>query len=186
MKAKRIILISMFSAMIAVGAFIKIPIPFCPITLQILFVTLAGVLLGGRDGALSVAVYVALGLMGAPVFTEGSGISYVLHPTFGYLVGFIANAYVTGKICHNGAATFKRLFAGSIAGIIFAFAIGTAYNLCITFLYLKSTTAVLTVLLHCFLPFPLDVALCIFTAALGKRILPIIRKDEINGNAKTC
>ncbi|MDE7225370.1 MAG: biotin transporter BioY [Ruminococcus sp.] len=176
MKIKNMILISLFAALSAVGAFIKIPMPFCPITLQILFTTLAGVLLGGRDGALSVGIYVLLGLAGVPVFTGGGGISYILHPTFGFLIGFIIGAYVTGKICHSGEPTMKRLILGSLAGYIPIFLIGTIYDVAITFLYMKSDAAVFTVIFQCLLPLTWDVFLCIFTAFLGKRLIPVIKK----------
>ena len=64
-----LVLFALFTALIAIGAFIRIPVPFCPFTLQLLFTTLAGLLLGSRRGAASVAVYVFLGLIGLPVFT---------------------------------------------------------------------------------------------------------------------
>ncbi len=179
MKIKDMILIAMFAALSAVGAFIKIPMPFCPITLQILFTTLAGVLLGGRNGAVSVGIYVLLGLMGVPVFTGGGGISYILHPTFGFLIGFIIGAYVTGKICHSGEPTMKRLFLGSLAGYIPIFLIGTLYDIAITFLYLKSEVAVFTVAFQCLLPLTGDVFLCVFTAFLGKRLIPVIKKGNL-------
>lgn len=178
LKTKNLILISMFAALSAIGGFIKIPMPFCPITLQILFTTLAGVLLGGRYGAISVGIYVLLGLMGVPIFTGGGGISYVLYPTFGYLIGFIIGAYVTGKICYAGEPTFKRLLLGSLAGYIPIFLIGTLYDIAITFLYLKSDAAVFTVAFQCLLPLTWDVFLCVFTAFLGKRLIPIIHKGE--------
>lgn len=177
MKVKDMVLISMFSALSAVGAFIKIPMPFCPITMQIFFTTLAGVLLGGRNGAISVGIYVLLGLLGVPVFTGGGGISYILHPTFGFLIGFIVGAYITGKICHSGELTMKRLVAGSLAGCIPIFLIGTLYDIAVTFLYLKSEAAVFTVVFQCLLPLAWDVFLCVFTAFLGKRLIPIIRKE---------
>lgn len=90
------ILVSLFAALTAVGAFIKIPIPYVPFTLQLFFVLLAGALLGSRLGALSQLVYVLIGLAGVPVFTQGGGPSYVLQPTFGYLIGFIFCAYIVG------------------------------------------------------------------------------------------
>ena len=67
------ILCAIFTALIAIGAFIRIPVPVVPFTLQFLFTTLAGVLLGSRLGALSVTIYIVLGLMGVPVFAEGGG-----------------------------------------------------------------------------------------------------------------
>lgn len=179
MKTKNLLLIALFAALSAVGAFIRIPTPFCPITLQILFTTLAGVLLGGKNGALSVAIYVALGLMGVPVFTGGGGLFYVLHPTFGYLLGFIIGVYITGAICHGGEPTLKRLFAGCFAGQIVIFTVGTLYNLVITYVYLKSDAGVYTVLFHCLLPFPGDMILCVFSAILGKRLIPVLKREAL-------
>ena len=65
----------MFTALIIAGAFIKIPTPFVAITLQFLFTTLAGFLLGGRLGLVSVLIYLVMGLIGIPVFTQGGGLS---------------------------------------------------------------------------------------------------------------
>ena len=66
-----LILCALFAALIAVGAFIKIPVPFVPFTLQLLFTTLAGIVLGPKYGALSVGVYILIGLCGVPIFTQG-------------------------------------------------------------------------------------------------------------------
>lgn len=63
-KTKSIIYCGLFTALIAVGAFIKIPIPVVPFTLQYLFTMLAGLLLGSRRGSLSVIAYIILGLAG--------------------------------------------------------------------------------------------------------------------------
>ena len=83
------IMCGLFTALIAAGAFIRIPVPLVPFTLQFLFTTLAGLVMGGRLGALSAAVYTMLGLIGIPVFAEGGGIWYILKPSFGYIIGFI-------------------------------------------------------------------------------------------------
>ena len=88
----------MFTALITAGAYIRIPVPICPFTLQFLFTTLAGIILGKNKGAAATALYVILGLAGLPVFTGGGGIGYVLQPSFGYILGFIAGAFVTGLI----------------------------------------------------------------------------------------
>ena len=77
-----LILCALFTALSAIGAFIRIPVPLVPFTLQITFTTLAGLLLGSKKGAISVAVYVLMGLIGIPVFTQGGGFSYVLKPMF--------------------------------------------------------------------------------------------------------
>lgn len=69
---------SLFTALIAAGAFIKIPVPVVPFTLQFLFTTLAGLLLGAKRGFISVAAYMVLGLAGLPIFLRevASGISF--------------------------------------------------------------------------------------------------------------
>ena len=82
-KTKTLIYCSLFTALIAVGAFIKIPVPVVPFTLQYLFTMLAGLLLGSRKGTLSVVAYMLLGLAGLPIFSEGGGFWYVLKPSFG-------------------------------------------------------------------------------------------------------
>ena len=76
-------LMALFAALTAVGAFITIPVPPVPFSLQIFFAILAGALLGSRQGAMSIVIYLLLGLCGLPVFTKGAGLSYLLQPTFG-------------------------------------------------------------------------------------------------------
>ena len=71
------VLCAMFAALIAVGAFIRIPIPYVPFTLQLFFTTLAGLLLGPKLGAASSLVYMITGLIGIPIFTEGGGPGYI-------------------------------------------------------------------------------------------------------------
>lgn len=90
---------AMFGALTAVGAYIIIPLPPVPITMQTLFVNLAGALLGGTLGALSQIVYIMLGVIGLPVFAGGkAGAGVLLGPTGGYLIGFVVGAYVIGKL----------------------------------------------------------------------------------------
>ena len=61
-KTKQLVFCSLFTALIAVGAFIKIPVPVVPFTLQYLFTMLAGLILGPRLGTISVTAYMLLGL----------------------------------------------------------------------------------------------------------------------------
>ena len=73
-KTKNLVMCSLFVALIVVGAFIKIPVPVVPFTLQLLFTMMAGLLLGGKLGAVSVGVYILMGLLGLPIFAEGGGL----------------------------------------------------------------------------------------------------------------
>jgi biotin transport system substrate-specific component len=95
------VLIPLFTALTAVGAFIKIPVPHVPFTMQTLMVMFAGLILGSRRGALSQLLYLTLGLMGLPIFAQGGGPAYVLQPSFGFLLGFIPGAFVIGKILED-------------------------------------------------------------------------------------
>lgn len=70
-RTKQMILCGMFVALTAAGALIRIPIPVVPFTLQFLFTTLAGLLLGGRLGGMAVCIYICLGLAGLPIFAQG-------------------------------------------------------------------------------------------------------------------
>ena len=101
LKARDILNVSLFSALTAIGSFIRIPLPFSPvpITMQTLFTYMAGALLGGNLGALSQLIYILLGISGMPIFAGGNaGISVLVGPTGGYLVGFVAGAFVIGKM----------------------------------------------------------------------------------------
>lgn len=93
------IVASVFGAVTAAGAYLMIPLPPVPITLQTFFLYLAAALLGGRLGALSQVVYLLIGIIGLPVFAGGKGgLGVLLGPTGGYLFGFVAGAYVTGRL----------------------------------------------------------------------------------------
>ena len=89
-KTLMLVLTALFAALTAIGAFFKIPFALAAISLQFLFTAMAGILLGAGYGALSQAVYVLIGLVGVPIFALGGGFSYVLQPTFGFLLWMYA------------------------------------------------------------------------------------------------
>lgn len=124
--ARTMTLAALFAVLTAVGAFIRIPFPLVPMTLQTLFVFLSGALLGSRAGVLSQILYVGMGLIGLPVFTGGGGPQYILHPTFGYLVGFIAGAWVIGSITERfEKPSFSVYLAACISGTAVIYTVGT-------------------------------------------------------------
>lgn len=168
---------ALFIALITVGAFLKVPTPVCPLTFQLLFCTLAGVILGGGTGALCVCGYIALGLMGVPVFTAGGGISYVLQPTFGYLIGFAAGAFAAGKIANSvKIPSFARLLTANFVSLAIAYIFGVAYYAAICGLYLHNGMELFTIVKYCFLmPVIGDIFECIVSAVFCKRVLPILK-----------
>ena len=181
MNTKKLILCAIFTAMIVVGAFIRIPIPVVPFTLQFLFTMLAGLILGGRLGFTSVAVYILIGLLGLPVFAEGGGLAYLLKPSFGYIIGFAVAAYVTGVIANRVASPgYRRLLAANFIGLGIVYVFGMAYYYIITCFYLGTPIGLWPLFLYCFiLAVPGDIVLCLVGAMLAKRIIPIVKKQAL-------
>ncbi|MBQ5682244.1 MAG: biotin transporter BioY, partial [Peptococcaceae bacterium] len=161
-KTTSLLLCAMFTALICIGAFIRIPTPLVPLSMQLWCTTMAGMLLGPKLGAVSVLVYVLLGLIGVPVFTMGGGIGYVLQPTFGYLIGFIIGTWLTGVITRKKEEPgFKWLLLAAFAGMFAVYIIGTAYCYFISRFVLGTGIAFWPLFISCFiLPFPGDAALC--------------------------
>jgi biotin transporter BioY len=87
------------AALIAVGGYLAIPIGPVPIVLQNLFVLVAALLLGSRWASAAVAVYLLAGACGLPVFAGGGGgLGHLFGPRGGYLFGFLAAAWLVGKL----------------------------------------------------------------------------------------
>lgn len=113
MTTRKLVRTALFAALTAVGAFLKIPLGPSAITLQFFFTAMAGCLLGSGCGALSQLIYVLLGLLGLPIFTAGGGFSYVLHPTFGFLLGLIPAAWVIGRLARQHLLLLAHCAGGS-------------------------------------------------------------------------
>jgi biotin transport system substrate-specific component len=119
-----------FVCFTAVAAQLAVPLPFTPVpvTMQTLFVVLAGLTLGARDGFYALLAYLGLGLAGAPVFAGfGFGAGAFLGPTGGYLVSFPAGALVSGYLFREfGGSRFAAFFA-SLCGMALMLGGGAAY-----------------------------------------------------------
>jgi biotin transport system substrate-specific component len=114
-----------FSILTAIGAQIEIPNQPVPYTLQTFFVLLAGALLGKRNGAASMGLYLILGSIGMPIFSGGAfGFSRILGPTGGYLFSFPIAAFVVGYLARL-RLEFWWMIVSMVIGSFIIFTIGT-------------------------------------------------------------
>jgi biotin transport system substrate-specific component len=121
-----------FVVMTALGAQVRIPLPFTPvpITLQTLFVHLAGATLGPALGPLSQSVYLMVGAAGLPVFAGGgSGLAYLLQgATSGYLIGFVMAPALVGWLIRRREDPGILWILGSLAaGSFVIYACGVSW-----------------------------------------------------------
>lgn len=117
----------LFAALTAAGAYASVPITPVPMTLQTLFVLLAGTILGPSAGAMSQLLYLAVGAAGAPVFSNGgAGLPWLFGPTGGFLMAFPVAAAVAGALAGSRRNLIPTLL-GLIAGSVIIFALGAAW-----------------------------------------------------------
>lgn len=120
----RLIGVVVMTLVTVLAARISIPMDPVPFTLQPLAVLLAGLILGARDGALSQLAYVALIAIGLPVDANMRGQAALFGPTGGYLIGFIAGAFVSGWLAERAAQRLWQRWLAGVAGILVIYAFG--------------------------------------------------------------
>lgn len=151
MKAKKMALCSLFTAVLAVCAWISVPFGDSVITLQTFGIFLTLGLLGGKLGSLTVLVYLLLGAVGVPVFSSfRGGLGALLGTTGGYLFGFMLTSLTYWAVtCRRDTPTL-RLFA-MVFGLFLCYGCGSLWYMTH---YLTSGTVTLgLVLLKCVVPF---------------------------------
>lgn len=161
-----ICVIAIMTAITAVLAQVSIPLPMMvPMTMQTFAVTLAGILLGARRGAVSMVIYLLLGAAGVPVFTGfKGGLQSLVGPTGGFLLSFPIMAYIIGK----GVELRKKkgmftLFL--IMGTVVNYIVGVGMY-CIVM-----ESSVWTAVAACVLPFiPTAVIKAVLAAVLGLKL----------------
>lgn len=173
---RMLVLSALFTALVAVGAFIRIPIPLWPFTLQTLFTTMAGLLLGPRYGTLACTAYLVLGLAGLPIFTGGGGPQYVFQPTFGCIIGFALGALLAGWLVQRAKKrSFAVYAAAAMANMAVVYVIGMIWFWGVKAFYLNDPMGMWTLFITCFVPtIGVDIAKGLAAAALASRLVPIV------------
>jgi len=119
------------SLFVALCARITVPLPFTPIplTVQNFGVLLVGLLLGSRRGFAALALYLAEGAMGMPVFnpTGPGGIAQLLGPTGGFLLAYPVVALLAGNVMEHGRKSFARAALGGLLGEVVLFIVGLSW-----------------------------------------------------------
>ncbi|KSU80326.1 biotin transport system substrate-specific component [Fictibacillus enclensis] len=119
------IICALFVAMTAILAQIEIPLPLVPISGQTLAVGITATILGSRFGALTMIGYMAVGAAGVPVFAEAkSGLSVIIGPTGGYIIGFIFAAFITGLLLEKTSFTLTNAMMANTAGMVITLLFG--------------------------------------------------------------
>lgn len=139
------------SLLVALSARVAFPLPFSPVpvTAQTLAVLLVGALLGSVRGGVSMLLYLAQGVAGLPVFAAGgAGVAYLLGPTGGYLLGFVAGAALTGLLAERG---WDRRIGTTLLAMLLGTAAIYAAGLAWLALFTRAEN-VLTVGLYPFIP----------------------------------
>ena len=159
------VLIALFTALIAVCAQITIP-GAVPFTLQTMGVFLAGSILGLKKGTASVLIYILLGAVGIPVFSNFTcGASAIIGPTGGYIIGFIAIAVITGFFSKRFAGRIFMTALGMTIGLLVCYVFGTLWFVLI-YNSTKGGMGIIKALHICVFPFLLFDAAKIGIAAM--------------------
>ncbi|HBJ18383.1 MAG TPA: biotin transporter BioY [Clostridiales bacterium] len=167
--------IALLTALMAVTAWITIPIPPISFTLQIFAIYAALFLLGGKYGTVSILLYLLIGAVGVPVFSGfRGGIGVLLGMTGGYLVGFVVSGLVYWAVTAHGREGLFFKVIGSALALVSCYAFGTAWYI-ILYTSEKGAITLGTALMGCVVPFILPdivkiVLAYLVAAALKKRI----------------
>lgn len=156
--------------LLTLAAKVSVPVLPVPVTLQSLAVAIIAAAFGWRIGVATVALYIAEGLSGLPVFASGGGIGYLMSPSFGFIVGWLVMAYIIGRAADLGASgRIVLLFGAMVLGNAVSFAFGFTWLLVVANVIIQTGSA---------LPGWLDATNLIGTAWAGA-VAPFITWDVL-------
>lgn len=169
MKAKRLVLISLFAALMAVVSPFSIKIGPIPLSFATLMVMLTSFVLGNKDGAIVVFVYILLALFGIPVLSGfKSGAAALFGMTGGYIFGYLPLAFLSS---YFGYDNWKNKMLGMLLGTMVLYTFGTIWFMVYT------RTALWPSLLACVLPFlPGDFIKMMIVVLTEERLRKLLKK----------
>lgn len=145
---EKLMMCALFAALTGICSQILIPLPMIPINLALFAVHLCGAVLGAKYAALSMTVYVLLGMAGLPVFSGFmGGIGVLFGKTGGYIIGYILDALIVGMIVTRWGSSFFKCCIAMVTGLAVCYLFGTLWFMRIT------GNGVWVSLVYCVFPF---------------------------------
>lgn len=145
---RNMVLMSIMAALICVLAPVAIPVGTIPITLATFVIYITAALLGPKRGTFSTLLYIAIGIIGVPVFSAyRSGFGVVLGATGGYIIGYIPLAFISGLFVYHNKKNFILYPLGMIIGTLALYTVGTIWYM------ILMDSSLLESLLACVVPF---------------------------------
>lgn len=171
-----IVTVSLAAALMCICSWIQIP-SAVPFTLQTFAVFFVALVLGAGKGFLAATIYTLLGIVGLPVFSGfQSGVSALLGPTGGYIIGFILCVFIVGVLADKKGFALPFAIVYIVTGLVICYTAGTLW-----YIFTYSKGDVLGAFSVCVLPFIVpDVIKASFALIIAKKVLPIIKKISPN------
>ena len=156
------------TALISVCAWITVPFPTLPVTLQSFAVCTAAAVLGAKMGTVSACLYVAIGALGLPVFSGFTGgVGALMSAGGGFIIGFIPAALVVGLLSDKWGHSFGKLIVSATLGHLVCYTCGTLW-FCLVYAKGTSLPAAITT---CILPYILpDLLKMIVSSLVSSRV----------------
>lgn len=127
------VFMAIFAAIICIAAPVSVQVGPIPITLATFAIYLAGAILGGKRGMIAVIVYIMLGAVGLPVFSNfNGGFTALLGPTGGYIIGYIPLVLLTGIFSDMNSKKHWTMIIGMLLGTVALYTFGTAWFMIMT------------------------------------------------------
>lgn len=128
MKVKSLTRIALMASIISLLGPLTVPIGPIPLSLASLAIYLSLYVIGKKEGTISLLIYILLGLIGLPVFSGfGAGLSKVLGPTGGFIIGYLPMAFISGYFIDSYKNNPYKQFLGLVLGLVILYLFGSLW-----------------------------------------------------------